>query len=138
MIKEGSKVKFDYTLTVDGKVEDTSAGRGPLEYTHGAGHIVPGLENELTGMKVGDKKTVEVSPEEGYGKVLEEAIRRVPKEAIGEADQLKVGDMVRASNADHYFLAVVKEITDKEVVLDFNHPLAGKTLKFDVEIKEIN
>ncbi len=131
MIKEGSKVKFDYTLTVDGKVADTSAGRGPLEYTHGAGHIIPGLEEELTGMKVGDKKTVKVAPEKGYGKVLEEAIRRVPKEAIGGAEHLKVGDMVGAS-------AVVKEITDKEVVLDFNHPLAGKELTFDVEIKEIN
>lgn len=73
MIKEGSKVKFDYTLTVDGKVADTSAGRGPLEYTHGAGHIIPGLEEELTGMKVGDKKTVKVAPEKGYGKVLPEA-----------------------------------------------------------------
>ena len=130
MIKEGSKVKFDYTLTVDGKVADTSAGRGPLEYTHGAGHIIPGLEEELTGMKVG--------PEKGYGKVLPEAIRRVPKEAIGGAEHLKVGDMVGASNEGHTFRAVVKEITDKEVVLDFNHPLAGKDLTFDVEIKEIN
>ncbi|MCQ2410137.1 MAG: FKBP-type peptidyl-prolyl cis-trans isomerase [Elusimicrobiaceae bacterium] len=118
MIKEGSKVKFDYTLTVEGQVADTSSGRGPLEYTHGAGHIIPGLEKELLGMKVGDKKTVKVSPEEGYGIVHEEAIRRVPKEAIGGADHLKVGD--------------------KEVVLDFNHPLAGKELTFDVEIKEIN
>ena len=138
MIKEGSKVKFDYTLTVDGKVTDTSSGRGPLEYTHGAGHIIPGLEKELAGMKVGDKKTVQVSPEEGYGTVQEEAIRRVPKEAIGDVGNLKVGDMVGASNAGHTFRAVVKEITDKEVVLDFNHPLAGKTLHFDVEIKEIN
>ena len=138
MIKEGSKVKFDYTLTVDGKTADTSAGRGPLEYVHGAGHIIPGLEEELTGMKVGDKKTVKVSPEKGYGKVLPEAIRRVPKEAIGGAENLKVGDMVGASNEGHTFRAVVKEITDKEVVLDFNHPLAGKDLTFDVEIKEIN
>ena len=138
MIKEGSKVKFDYTLTVDGQVTDTSAGRGPLEYTHGAGNIIPGLEKELLGMNIGDKKSVTVCPEEGYGKVLEEAIRRVPKEAIGGADQLKVGDMVGASNAGHTFRAVVKEITDKEVVLDFNHPLAGKELHFDVEIKEIN
>lgn len=138
MIKEGSKVKFDYTLTVDGKVADTSAGRGPLEYTHGAGHIIPGLEEELTGMKVGDKKTVKVAPEKGYGKVLPETIRRVPKEAIGGAEHLKVGDMVGASNEGHTFRAVVKEITDKEVVLDFNHPLAGKDLTFDVEIKEIN
>ena len=138
MIKEGSKVKFDYTLTVDGKVVDTSAGRGPLEYTHGAGHIIKGLEKELAGMNVGDKKTVVVKPEEGYGLVLEEAIRRVPKTAVGGADQLKVGDMVGASNAGHTFRAVVKEITDNEVVLDFNHPLAGKTLNFDVEIKEIH
>ena len=138
MIKEGSKVKFDYTLTVEGKVVDTSAGRGPLEYTHGAGHIIPGLEKELLGMNVGDKKSVDVAPEEGYGKVLDEAIRRVPKEAIGGAENLKVGDMVGASNAGHTFRGVVKEITDKEVVLDFNHPLAGKTLHFDVEIKEIN
>ncbi len=138
MIKDGSKVKFDYTLTVDGQVADTSAGRAPLEYTHGAGHIIKGLEKEMTGMNVGDKKTVTVKPEEGYGLVLEEAIRRVPKTSIGGAEHLKVGDMVGASNAGHTFRAVVKEITDTEVVLDFNHPLAGKTLTFDVEIKEIN
>ncbi len=138
MIKEGSKAKFDYTLTVDGKVADTSAGRGPLEYTHGAGMIIPGLEKELLGMKVGDKKTVTVKPEEGYGLVLKEAIKRVPKEAISNANELKVGDMVGASNGGHTFRAVVKEIGEKEITLDFNHPLAGKELVFDVEIKEIN
>ena len=138
MIKEGSKVKFDYTLTVEGKITDTSAGRGPLEYTHGAGHIIKGLEKELTGMKVGDKKSVKVAPEEGYGVVREEAIRRIPKTAVNGAEHLKVGDMVGASNAGHTFRAIVKEITDNEVVLDFNHPLAGKELHFDVEIKEIN
>ncbi len=138
MIKAGSKVKFDYTLTVDGKVADTSAGRGPLEYTHGAGHIIPGLEKEMLGMKVGDKKTVKVSPEEGYGKVMPEALRRVPKTAVNGVEHIKVGDVVGASNAGHTFRAIVKEITDNEVVLDFNHPLAGKELTFDVEIKEIN
>lgn len=138
MIKEGSKVKFDYTLTVDGAVQDTSAGRGPLEYTHGAGQIIPGLEEELAQMNVGDKKTVEIKAEKAYGPVLDEAIKKVPKEAIGNADQLKVGDMVGASNEGHTFRAVVKEITDKEVTLDFNHPLAGKDLTFEVEVKEIN
>ncbi len=138
MIKEGSKAKFDYTLTVDGKVTDTSAGRGPLEYTHGAGMIIPGLEKELLGMNVGDKKTVTVKPEEGYGLVREEAIKRVPKEAVSNAGDLKVGDMVGASNGEHTFRAIVKEIGEKEITLDFNHPLAGKELVFDVEIKEIN
>lgn len=138
MIKEGSKAKFDYTLTVDSKVTDTSAGRGPLEYTHGAGMIIPGLEKELLGMNVGDKKTVTVKPEEGYGLVREEAIKRVPKEAVSNAGDLKVGDMVGASNGEHTFRAIVKEIGEKEITLDFNHPLAGKELVFDVEIKEIN
>lgn len=138
MIKKGSKVKFDYTLTVDGKVQDTSAGRGPLEYTHGAGQIIQGLEEVLEQMNLGDKKTVEIKAEKAYGPVLQEAIKRVPKEAIMNADQLKVGDMVGASNEGHTFRAVVTEITDKEITLDFNHPLAGKDLTFEVEIKEIN
>ena len=138
MIKPGAKVKFDYTLTVDGKVQDTSAGRGPLEYTHGAGQIIKGLEEELEQMNIGDKKTVTIAAEKAYGPVLPEAIKRVPKEAINNADQLKVGDMVGASNGGHTFRAVVKEITDKEITLDFNHPLAGKTLTFEVEVKEIN
>jgi len=138
MINKGAKVKFDYTLTVDGKIADTSAGRGPLEYTHGSGQIIVGLEEELTNMNVGDKKTVTIPAEKAYGPVLQEAIKRVPKEAINNAEQLKVGDMVGASNEGHTFRAIVKEITDKEVVLDFNHPLAGKELTFEVEIKEIN
>lgn len=138
MINNGDKVKFDYTLTVDGKIQDTSAGRCPLEYTHGAGQIIVGLEEELASMNVGDKKTVQIKAEKAYGPVLEEAIRRVPKEAVGGAENLKVGDMVGASNAGHTFRAIVKEITDKEITLDFNHPLAGKDLTFEVEIKEIN
>lgn len=138
MIDKGAKVKFDYTLTVDGKVQDASAGRGPLEYTHGAGQIIQGLEEELERMAIGDKKTVHIQAEKAYGPVLQEAIKRVPKEAIMNADQLKVGDMVGASNGGHTFRAVVKEITDKEITLDFNHPLAGKDLTFEVELKEIN
>jgi len=138
MIQNGAKVKFDYTLTVDGKVQDTSAGRGPLEYTHGAGQIIKGLEEELAQMNVGDKKTVTIAAEKAYGPVLAEAIKRVPKEAINNSDQIKVGDMVGASNGGHTFRAIVKEITDKEIVLDFNHPLAGKELTFEVEVKEIN
>ncbi len=138
MIKQGSKVKFDYTLTVEGKVQDTSAGRGPLEYTHGARQIIQGLEEELEKMNIGEKKTVKIKAEKAYGPVLQEAIKRVPKEAIMNAEQLKVGDMVGASNEGHTFRAIVKEISDKEITLDFNHPLAGKDLTFEVEIKEIN
>ena len=107
MINKGAKVKFDYTLTVDGKVTDTSAGRGPLEYTHGEGHIIKGLEEELENMNIGEKKTVTIPAEKAYGPVLQEAIKRVPKEAINNADQLKVGDMVGATNGGHTFRAII-------------------------------
>ena len=138
MINKGAKVKFDYTLTVNGKVEDTSAGRGPLEYTHGAGQIIKGLEEELENMNIGEKKTVTIPAEKAYGPVLQEAIKRVPKTAINNAGQLKIGDMVGATNGPHTFRAIIKEISENEITLDFNHPLAGKELTFEVEIKEIN
>lgn len=139
-IQNGSKVKFDYTLTVDGKVEDTSKGRGPLEYTHGAGQIIKGLENFLEGKTVGFSDTVTIPAKEAYGEVLEEAKRRVPKTAINGAEHLKEGDMVGASNGGHTFRAIVREIDNEkgEIVLDFNHPLAGKDLTFEVSIVEIN
>jgi len=139
-IQQGSKVKFDYTLTVEGKVEDTSTGRGPLEYTHGAGQIIKGLENFLEGKTVGYADKVTIPAKEAYGEVLEEAVRRVPKSAINGAEHLKEGDMVGASNGGHTFRAIVKKIDNEkgEIVLDFNHPLAGKDLTFDVKVVEIN
>ncbi|MGB2579356.1 FKBP-type peptidyl-prolyl cis-trans isomerase 2 [Elusimicrobium simillimum] len=138
MIKQGSKVKFDYTLKVDGDVKDTSSGRGPLEYEHGAGQIIKGLEKELEGMKVGDSKVVTVAPAEGYGEVNADAKKTVPAEAITNAKDLKIGDIVGAQAGGQTFQAVVSKISDKEIELDFNHPLAGKELHFEVKIVEIN
>ncbi len=137
MIKNGSKVKFHYTLTVDGAAADTSSGRGPLEYEHGAGHIIKGLESELEGMKVGDKKTVKVAAKDGYGEVREDAKKKVPATAISNASELKVGDAVGASAGGQHFHAIVSKIEKDEIELDFNHPLAGKDLVFDVEIVEV-
>lgn len=134
MIKEGSKVAIDYTLTVDGKVADTSKGRGPLEYVQGAGHIITGLEKALLGLKPGDKKSVDVPAKEAYGEVNPDAKRKVPRSAIQNIENIKVGDVVGASNGEHSFRAVVSQVTSEEVELDFNHPLAGKDLHFDVEI----
>ena len=81
-IQEGNKVSFEYKLTVDGQVADSSEGRGPFEYTHGKKMIVEGLEKELTGKKVGDEFTVEVSAKEGYGEVKQEAFREVAKASL--------------------------------------------------------
>ncbi len=134
MIKEGSKVAIDYTLTVDGKTADTSKGRGPLEYVQGAGHIITGLEKALLGLKPGDKKSVDVPAKEAYGEVNPDAKRKVPRSAIQNIENIKIGDVVGASNGEHSFRAVISAITPEEVELDFNHPLAGKDLHFDVEI----
>ena len=136
-IKKDSKVAIHYTLTVEGQVADTSKNRGPLEYTQGAGQIIVGLEEALEGLKAGDKKSVDIEAKKAYGEVNPEAKRLVPKTAITNIETLKVGDLVGASANGHTFRARISKITDKEVELDFNHPLAGKTLHFDVEIVSV-
>ena len=136
-IKKDSKVAIHYTLTVDGNLTDSSQGRGPLEYIQGAGQIIKGLEEALEGLKAGDKKSVDIEAKKAYGEVNPEAKRRVPKTAITNIETLKVGDMVGASANGHTFRAKISEITDTEVELDFNHPLAGKKLHFDVEIVSV-
>ena len=137
MIKDGSKVAIHYTLTVDGKVEDTSKERGPLEYTQGTGQIIKGLESALKGHKAGEEISVDIPAKDAYGEVNPEAKRRIPKTAVNEVNKLKVGDIVGASNGQHSFKAVVSAITEQEVELDFNHPLAGKELHFDVKIVDV-
>ena len=133
-IQKNSEVEIDYTLTINGKVEDTSKGRKPLKYTHGAGQIIIGLERALEGKNAGDKISVDIAAKDAYGEKNAEAVRRVPKNAIQNVDQMKVGDVVGASAGGRSFRAIITEITDTEVVLDFNHPLAGKELHFDVEV----
>ena len=137
MIQKDSKVEIDYTLTVDGKIADTSKGRKPLEYTQGAGQIIIGLERALEGKNTGDKVSVDIPAKDAYGEINPQAVRRVPKTAIQNIEQMKVGDLVGASAGGHTFRAKIAEITDNEVVLDFNHPLAGKELHFDVEIVSV-
>jgi len=137
MIKKDSKVAIEYTLTVDGKVADTSKGRAPLEYTQGAGQIIIGLERALEGKKEGEEISVDIPAKDAYGEINKDAFRRVPKTAIQNIEQMKVGDLVGASANGHTFRAQIAEITDTEVVLDFNHPLAGKTLHFDVKVVSV-
>ncbi len=137
MINSGSTVSMDYTLTVDGKVVDTSSGREPLIFVQGTGQIIPGLDGELIGLKKGDKKNVSVAPEVGYGTVDPNAIKKLPKAAFNEAEQMKAGDVVTGNVEGQEFQAKIVEVGGAEVTLDLNHPLAGKTLNFDVEIKDV-
>jgi len=137
-IQAGSMVAFDYTLTDEsGKVIDTSKGKEPMHYVHGKGQIIPGLEKELAGMTVGGEKKVTVKPEDAYGPVNPQAFQEVPKDKI-PAEALKVGAVLTATGPEGQRVPVrVHEIKENTVVMDFNHPLAGKTLLFDIKITEI-
>jgi len=138
VIQAGSLVAFDYTLTDEtGKVIDSSQGKEPIHYVHGKGQIIPGLEKELTGMSVGSEKKVTVKPEEAYGQVNPQAFQEVPKDKL-PPEALKVGTVLTARGPNGQSVPVrVHEIKENTVVMDFNHPLAGKTLFFDIKVTEI-
>jgi FKBP-type peptidyl-prolyl cis-trans isomerase SlyD len=137
-VQPGSAVSFDYTLTDEkGAVVDSSKGKTPMHYVHGKGQIIAGLERELAGMAVGAEKKVTVKPEDGYGLVDPQAFREIPKEKL-PPEGLKVGTMLMAQGPGGQGVPVrVHEIKENTVVIDFNHPLAGKTLSFDVKITDI-
>jgi FKBP-type peptidyl-prolyl cis-trans isomerase SlyD len=138
VVKDGSVVSLQYTLTGDdGKPIESNKGKEPLKYTQGQHQIVPGLEREIAGMKVGGEKHVKVKPEDGYGPVNPGAFQEVPKEKI-PAEGLKVGAVLAARGPQGQTVPVrIREIKDKTVVVDLNHPMAGKTLVFDVKVLDI-
>lgn len=134
-IKEGSKVSIDYTLTVDDKEVDTSKGKEPLQYTQGSGMIISGLEEALAGLKKGDHKVVSIPPEKGYGERLDKAIQQVSRDMFKNMGEPKVGMVVSGGEqSGQPFQAMITAVDKKTVTLDLNHPLAGKTLNFDVTV----
>ncbi len=134
----GKRVSIEYTLKLeDNTMLDTNVGSEPLTYIHGSRQIVPGLEKAMEGMKIGDSKQVTLSPEEGYGSVNQNAFIEISKEQIPQ-DAMKVGVMLKGQDTNGQIVyARVAEIKEKTVVLDHNHPLAGKTLNFDVKVLDI-
>ncbi len=134
-ITDGLVVSLDYVLTVDGETLAKTEPDDPMEYLHGAEEILPGLEAALTGKQVGDKFSVTLQPEDAYGDYDEEEREEIDRADIPNADELEVGMEVEVENEDGYvYTAVVLEITPKVVILDFNEPLAGKILTYDVEV----
>ena len=138
VVKDGAVISLQYTLSgQDGKTIESNKGQDPMKYTQGARQIIPGLEKGIAGMKVGDEKRVKVKPEDGYGPVNEKAFQEVPKEKI-PADSLRVGAVLTANRPQGQSMPVrVHQIKEKTVVIDMNHPMAGKTLVFDVKILDI-
>ncbi len=140
VIAAGKTVKFDYILKADQKVVESSRDRGgPVTFVQGKGEMMPALEKQLEGMKAGDKKVITILPEESYGPVNPEAVMEVPSARIpAEAVKAGVGAILDVPDKDgKHMLAQIKEVRGETVLVDFNHPLAGKTLEFDVEIVEV-
>lgn len=137
--KDGDKVKVHYTGKLkDGTVFDSSEGRPPLEFTLGQGNIIPGFEKGVMGMELGDKKTITVPPGDGYGESRDELIVKVNKSDFPENIDPSVGKQLQVTQPDGNVIEVViTEMEGDSVTLDANHPMAGKTLVFDVELVEI-
>ena len=137
-IAADSVVQIHYTLKNDaGDVLDSSAGREPLAYLHGAGNIVAGLENALEGKASGDKLNVRVAPEEGYGPRHDALVQDVPRDAFQGVDDIQPGMQFHAQGPSGPMVVTVVKTGDDSVTVDGNHPLAGETLHFDVEVADV-
>ena len=135
-IKNGDKISVNYTGKLDtGDIFDTSEGRAPLEFTVGAGELIKGFDEAVVGMAAGEKKSIQIEAQDAYGERSEDRVINLPKDRVPEDMKLEVGMQVQLNDRNNNPVpALVSDITEDGVQLDVNHPLAGKTLHFDIEI----
>lgn len=139
MIENGKEVSIEYTVFLEDKTQvDSNVGKEPLTFRHGGKQILPALEKALTGLSIGDTKQVQLSPDNAYGSVNLEAIKEVDAELIPEDFRYAGAMLVLPNEEEGDILIQVKEITGDKIILDFNHPLAGKTLTFSVKILNVD
>jgi len=138
MVSDGMVVKLHYTLTVEGTMVDTSREREPFAFQVGAEQVIPGFENAIKGMKVGEKKSFQVGPEEGYGHENPEGIDEIFRDNLPPDLEPVVGMTLYATGEQGQTIpGRVTEVREDSVVININHPFAGKTLDYEVEIVEI-
>jgi peptidylprolyl isomerase len=145
--KEGDRVKVHYTGRLDdGTVFDSSecaeddcgCGSGPLEFTIGSSEVIPGFEAGVVGLSVGESKTIHIPVEEAYGERIDEMVAQVPRKDLPAEIEPEVGQQLEVTQEDgQVFQVTIAEVTDEEVTLDANHPLAGQALNFDIKLVEI-
>ncbi|MCD6346239.1 MAG: peptidylprolyl isomerase [Bacteroidales bacterium] len=137
-IEKNKVVAIHYTLkSDDGHVLDSSEGKSPLPFIHGIGQLIPGLENELAGKEAGAKLNAVIAPSDAYGEYNSEMVFQVSKDGFRGDEELKVGMQVEVELEQGKSIAEVSKIEDDQVTLDVNHPLAGMTLHFDVEVMDV-
>jgi peptidylprolyl isomerase len=132
----GDTVQVHYKGTLaDGSVFDSSEGRDPLQFTLGAGQVIPGFEKAVEGMQVGERKTITIPADEAYGQRSERAMLQVPREQLPAEIEPQVGLQLVMQRADGQQIpVVVAEVTETHVTIDANHPLAGHDLTFEIEL----
>ncbi|NYT01852.1 MAG: peptidylprolyl isomerase [Methanosarcinales archaeon] len=137
--KNGDVVKVHYTGKFeDGLVFDTSEGREPLQFKIGENTIIPGFEQSIVGMNAGEVKTVKLASEDAYGPHREELVMKVPQEKVPPEMNPKMGDMLQVQlSSGQVSYALVTSVSEEGIVLDVNHPLAGRDLVFDIKLLEI-
>ena len=138
-VSKDSVVSLEYRLHLgDGQVVDESEPGQPLAYMHGRGQIVPGLEGQLEGMSAGESKQVVVAPAQGYGEHDPRGLQEVPREMFPPNANLQAGVTISAQTADGDVIPItIRELKGDKVVVDLNHPMAGKTLHFDITVREV-
>lgn len=137
--KSGDTVRIHYTGTLgDGLTFDSSAGRDPLEFTLGSGQVVPGFDKAVDGMSVGEEKTVAIPPEDAYGARAAEHLQTFPRDKFPDDVPLEIGTRLQLATPSGQPITVsISEVSEDTVILDANHPLAGKELTFKIELVEI-
>ena len=138
VIGDGKTVQLTYTLTIDGETVDSNVDAPPLMYTHGKGELIAGLERQLVGVHAGETLDIVVTPEEGYGVVDPAAFAQVPVDQLPPEVPPEIGMVLQGMGGDGQpFEARIHEVQGTHVVMDLNHPLAGKTLHFNVTVVSI-
>lgn len=138
MIEQGNTVKVHYTGKLeDNQIFDTSNGKQPIEFQVGANQVIPGFENAVLGLNVGDKTEVVIEPEQAYGPIREDLVITLPKTQI-PADAQPGAQLQGMGQNGEPFNVIVKEVNEENAVVDANHPLAGKQLTFEIEVVEVS
>jgi peptidylprolyl isomerase len=136
--KRGDTVRVHYKGTLDdGSVFDSSEGREPLEFTIGGGQVIAGFDQGVTGMSPGDERTINIPSSDAYGEVQAELLLRVPRDQFPPDVTPEVGQQLQMSDGQQTFVVTVRDVADDAVLLDANHPLAGKALTFELTLVDI-
>ena len=138
-VKQGDRVSVHYTGKTQGKVFDTSKGREPLQFTVGTHEVIKGFDQAIDGMAVGESKTITIPPEEAYGTHMDKMVVKIPRQAIKLDAELKPGMRLEMTDPEgHMRILTIVAIEGDAVTVDLNHPLAGKTLEFELEVVKIS